>query len=37
MNRDTTIAKNIHVADEKASYDGLVSSCFRRKLFWHGL
>ncbi len=37
MNTDTTIAKNIRVADEKASYVRPASGCFRKRLFWHGL
>ncbi len=35
MNADTTIAKNIRVADEKVSYDAACKRLFRKRLFWH--
>ncbi len=37
MNTDTTIAKNIRVADEKASYDAACKRLLSEMLFWHGL
>ncbi len=37
MNTDTTIAKNIRVADEEASYDAACKRLLSEMLFWHGL
>ena len=37
MELETTLAKNIRIADDKAEYDEACKRLLAEKRFWHGL